>query len=171
MRVFENGGCWLTLSAGSDRQSAAYMEKPRCSPFPLCLAGEYDRHLAHRKGMATAYLDPNPNHTLGGGAKARLSTGTERAPGAPDRVLKVFHHFENNSEHSTWSSNIRHGDATDVRGIIQKIVDIHKVKHVACFGLRLTHILSGDIHWLHPDMGVSHVREKYEQNRPQDEWR
>uniref|UniRef100_A0A671S5N7 Focal adhesion kinase 1 n=1 Tax=Sinocyclocheilus anshuiensis TaxID=1608454 RepID=A0A671S5N7_9TELE len=121
--------------------------------------------------MAMAYLEPNPNHTLGGGAKARLSTGTERAPGAPDRVLKVFHHFENNSEHSTWSSNIRHGDATDVRGIIQKIVDIHKVKHVACFGLRLTHVPSGDIHWLHPDMGVSHVRERYEQNRPQDEWR
>ncbi|XP_059364963.1 focal adhesion kinase 1-like isoform X3 [Carassius carassius] len=130
---------------------------------------EYDRHLAHSKGMATAYLEPN--HTLGAGAKARLSTGTERAPGAPDRVLKVFHHFENNSEHSTWSSNIRHGDGTDVRGIIQKIVDIHKVKHVACFGLRLTHVPSGDIHWLHPDMGVSHVRERYEQNRPQDEWR
>ncbi|XP_051519057.1 focal adhesion kinase 1-like isoform X7 [Myxocyprinus asiaticus] len=171
MRVFESGGCWLTLSTGSDRQSAAYMEKPRCSHFPMCWAGEYDRHLAYRKGMATAFLDPNPNHTLGGGAKARLSAGTERAPGAPDRVLKVFHHFESNSEHSTWSSNIRYGDATDVRGIIQKIVDIHKVKHVACFGLRLTHAPSGVTHWLHPDMGVSHVREKYEQNRPQDEWR
>uniref|UniRef100_A0A8C0YAG2 Focal adhesion kinase 1 n=1 Tax=Cyprinus carpio carpio TaxID=630221 RepID=A0A8C0YAG2_CYPCA len=171
MRVFESGGCWLTLSTASDRQSSAFMEKRRCSPFPLCWAAEYDRHLAHSKGMATAYLEPNPNHALGAGAKARLSAGTERAPGAPDRVLKVFHHFENNSEHSTWSSNIRHGDATDVRGIIQKIVDIHKVKHVACFGLRLTHVPSGDIHWLHPDMGVSHVRERYEQNRPQDEWR
>uniref|UniRef100_A0A4W4FUK6 Focal adhesion kinase 1 n=1 Tax=Electrophorus electricus TaxID=8005 RepID=A0A4W4FUK6_ELEEL len=121
--------------------------------------------------MATAYLDPNLNHALGGGAKSRLSAGPERVPGAPDRVLKVFHHFESDSEHSTWSSNIRHGDATDVRGIIQKIVDIHKVRCVACFGLRLSHIKSGNIHWLHPDMGVSHVREKYEQNRPQDEWR
>ncbi|XP_077086213.1 protein tyrosine kinase 2aa isoform X23 [Siphateles boraxobius] len=132
---------------------------------------EYDRHLAPNKGMATAYLEPNPSYTLGTGAKARLSAGPERAPGAPDRVLKVSHHFENNSEHSTWSSNIRYGDATDVRGIIQKIVDIHKVKLVSCFGLRLTHDPSGDVHWLHPDMGVSHVREKYEQNRPQDEWR
>uniref|UniRef100_A0AAY4CYW8 Focal adhesion kinase 1 n=1 Tax=Denticeps clupeoides TaxID=299321 RepID=A0AAY4CYW8_9TELE len=123
------------------------------------------------KGMATAYLDPNLNHALAAGAKSRLSTGTERAPGAPDRVLKVYHHFESNSEHSTWSSNIRHGDATDVRGIIQKIVDIHKVKCVACFGLRLSHVPSSEVHWLHPDMGVSHVREKYEQNHPQDEWR
>ncbi|XP_073714759.1 protein tyrosine kinase 2aa isoform X4 [Misgurnus anguillicaudatus] len=171
MRVFESNGHRMALTSASGRQSTVYMEKRRCNPFPLCWAGEYDRHLAHRKGMATAYLEPNPNHTLGGVAKARLSTGTERAPGAPDRVLKVFHHFENNSEHSTWSSNIRHGDATDVRGIIQKIVDIHKVKHVACYGLRLTHVPSGDIHWLHPDMGVSHVRENYEQNHPQDEWR
>ncbi|KAL1254980.1 hypothetical protein QQF64_013041, partial [Cirrhinus molitorella] len=38
MRVFESGGCWLTLSSASDRQSAAYMEKRRCSPFPLCWA-------------------------------------------------------------------------------------------------------------------------------------
>ncbi|XP_031442489.1 protein tyrosine kinase 2aa isoform X13 [Clupea harengus] len=133
---------------------------------------EYDRHLAHSKGMATAaYLDPNLNHALAGGAKSRLSTGTERAPAAPDRVLKVFHHFGDNSEHSKWSSNIRHGDGTDVRGIIQKIVDIHKVKCVACFGLRLSHVQSGEVHWLHPDMGVSHVRENYEQNKPQDEWR
>ncbi|KAK7124232.1 hypothetical protein R3I94_018560 [Phoxinus phoxinus] len=171
MRVFESGGCWLTLSTASDTQSDAYMEKRRCGAFPLCWAAEYDRHLAHNKGMATAYLEPNQNYTLGPGAKARLSAGPERAPGAPDRVLKVLHHFESNSERSTWSSNIRHGDATDVRGIIQKIVDIHKVKLMCCFGLRLSHGPSGDVHWLHPDMGVSHVREKYEQNRPQDEWR
>ncbi|XP_069051232.1 focal adhesion kinase 1 isoform X16 [Lepisosteus oculatus] len=132
---------------------------------------EYDRHLAPSKGMAAAYLDPNLNHALGLGAKSRLSMGMERSPGALDRVLKVFHYFESNSEPSTWASNIRHGDATDVRGIIQKIVDIHKVKCVSCYGLRLSHLQSEEIHWLHPDMGVSHVREKYELNHPQEEWR
>ncbi|XP_066571921.1 focal adhesion kinase 1 isoform X4 [Amia ocellicauda] len=132
---------------------------------------EYDRHLAPSKGMAAAYLDPNLNHALTSGAKSRLSMGMERSPGALDRVLKVFHYFESNSEPSTWASNIRHGDATDVRGIIQKIVDIHKVKCVSCYGLRLSHLQSEEIHWLHPDMGVSHVREKYELNHPQEEWR
>ncbi|KAI1901583.1 hypothetical protein AGOR_G00035900 [Albula goreensis] len=132
---------------------------------------EYDRHLAPSKGMAAAYLDPNLNHALVSGAKSRLSMGMERSPGALDRVLKVFHYFESNSEPSTWASNIRHGDATDVRGIIQKIVDIHKVKCVSCFGLRLSHLQSEEVHWLHPDMGVSHVREKYELNHPQEEWR
>ncbi|XP_036827685.1 protein tyrosine kinase 2aa isoform X6 [Oncorhynchus mykiss] len=175
MRFCENSGCWPAVGPETERAGGpTNMEtSPGCSLFPICWAAEYDRHLAHSKGMATAYLDPNLNHALAGGAKSRLSAGTatERAPGAPDRVLKVFHHFESNSEHSTWASNIRHGDATDVRGIIQKILDIHKVKCVACFSLRLSHSQSGQVHWLHPDMGVSHVREKYEQNRSQEEWR
>ncbi|XP_039978254.1 protein tyrosine kinase 2aa isoform X3 [Xiphias gladius] len=122
--------------------------------------------------MATAYLDPNLNHTQLGGAKSRLSAGgSDRTmAGSVDRVLKVFHHFETNTENSCWSSNIRYGDATDVRGIIQKILDIHKVRWTSCFGLRLSNSQSRDqVHWLHPDMGVSHVREKYEQ--PNEEWR
>lgn len=124
--------------------------------------------------MATPYLDPNLNHTLLGGAKSRLSAGgSDRTmAGSVDRVLKVFYHFETNTENSCWSSNIRYGDATDVRGIIQKILDIHKVRWTSCFGLRLSNIQSRDqVHWLHPDMGVSHVREKYEQTRPIEEWR
>uniref|UniRef100_A0A3P8W188 non-specific protein-tyrosine kinase n=1 Tax=Cynoglossus semilaevis TaxID=244447 RepID=A0A3P8W188_CYNSE len=124
--------------------------------------------------MATAYLDPNLNHTLLGGAKSRLSAGVSdrTIAGSVDRVLKVFHHFEPNTETSCWSSNIRYGDATDVRGIIQKILDIHKVRFTSCFGLRLSSSQSREqVHWLHPDLGVSHVREKYEQARPSEEWR
>lgn len=58
------------------------------------------------------------------------------------------------------------------QGIIQKILDIHKVRWTSCFGLRLSSSQSRDqVHWLHPDMGVSHIREKYEQARPNEEWR
>ncbi|KAM8966187.1 focal adhesion kinase 1 isoform 3-T3 [Pelodytes ibericus] len=121
--------------------------------------------------MAAAYLDPNLNHTPSSNSKSRLSTGMERSPGTIERVLKVFHYFESNSEPATWASNIRHGDATDVRGIIQKIVDSHKVKSVASYGLRLCHLRSEEVHWLHLDMGVSHVREKYEQAHPPEEWK
>lgn len=85
--------------------------------------------------------------------------------------VKVFHYFESNSEPTTWASIIRHGDATDVRGIIQKIVDSHKVKHVACYGFRLSHLRSEEVHWLHLDMGVSNVREKYELAHPPEEWK
>uniref|UniRef100_A0A8C7N1G7 non-specific protein-tyrosine kinase n=1 Tax=Oncorhynchus kisutch TaxID=8019 RepID=A0A8C7N1G7_ONCKI len=111
-----------------------------------------------------AYLDPNLNHHAG------LGGGVSK-PGTMDRVLKIHHYLESNSEPSTWASHIRHGDATDIRGIIQKIADIHKVKCVSCLGLRLSHLRSGNIHWLHPDMGVSRVRERYELLHPQDEWR
>ncbi|KAF6100737.1 protein tyrosine kinase 2 [Phyllostomus discolor] len=121
--------------------------------------------------MAAAYLDPNLNHTPNSSTKTHLGTGAERSPGAMERVLKVFHYFESNSEPTTWASIIRHGDATDVRGIIQKIVDSHKVKHVACYGFRLSHLRSEEVHWLHLDMGVSSVREKYELAHPPEEWK
>lgn len=121
--------------------------------------------------MAAAYLDPNLNHTPSSSSKTHLGTGMERSPGAMERVLKVFHYFESGSEPTTWASIIRHGDATDVRGIIQKIVDSHKVKHVACYGFRLSHLRSEEVHWLHVDMGVSSVREKYELAHPPEEWK
>ncbi|XP_040482055.1 focal adhesion kinase 1 isoform X4 [Ursus maritimus] len=121
--------------------------------------------------MAAAYLDPNLNHTPNSSTKTHLGTGVECSPGAMERVLKVFHYFENSSEPATWASMIRHGDATDVRGIIQKIVDSHKVKHVACYGFRLSHLRSEEVHWLHLDMGVSNVREKYELAHPPEEWK
>lgn len=121
--------------------------------------------------MAAAYLDPNLNHTPNSSTKTHLGTGTERSPGAMERVLKVFHYFESSNEPTTWASIIRHGDATDVRGIIQKIVDSHKVKHVACYGFRLSHLRSEEVHWLHVDMGVSSVREKYELAHPPEEWK
>ncbi|XP_072805889.1 focal adhesion kinase 1 isoform X5 [Vicugna pacos] len=121
--------------------------------------------------MAAAYLDPNLNHTPNSSNKTHPGPGVERSPGAMERVLKVFHYFESNSEPASWASVIRHGDATDVRGIIQKIVDSHKVKHVACYGFRLSHLRSEEVHWLHLDMGVSNVREKYELAHPPEEWK
>uniref|UniRef100_A0A670ZVZ5 Focal adhesion kinase 1 n=1 Tax=Pseudonaja textilis TaxID=8673 RepID=A0A670ZVZ5_PSETE len=123
------------------------------------------------KTMAAAYLDPNLNHTPSSSTKTHLSSGVERSPGTMERVLKVFHYFESNSEPTTWASIIRHGDATDVWGIIQKIVDCHKVKNVACFGLRLSHLQSEEVHWLHLDMGVSNVREKFEVGHAPEEWK
>uniref|UniRef100_A0A671VSI9 Focal adhesion kinase 1 n=1 Tax=Sparus aurata TaxID=8175 RepID=A0A671VSI9_SPAAU len=129
---------------------------------------EYDAQLApagaSESGMASSsYLEPNHNHSGSG--------GLERPPGSMDRVLKIFHYFETNSEPCTWASNIRHGDATDVRGVIQKIAEIHKLRCVSSLGLRLTHLHSDSLHWLHPDLGVSHVRERYEKQHPQEEWR
>ncbi|XP_037836285.1 focal adhesion kinase 1 isoform X13 [Kryptolebias marmoratus] len=150
---------------------------------------EYDGQLApagpSESGMASSsYLEPSLNHSAAGGCGVKSrpgmpggpgtsgsAGGLERPPASMDRVLKIFHYFETNSEPSTWASNIRHGDATDVRGVIQKIAEIHKLRCVSSLGLRLTHLHSDALHWLHPDLGVSHVRERYEKQHPQEEWR
>lgn len=201
------------------------MRKRCLLPLSSLSFPEYDAQLApagaSESGMASSsYLEPNHNHSAAGGCgvKSRsgmpggTSVGTsgsagglERPPGSMDRVLKIFHYFETNSEPCTWASNIRHGDATDVRvrhqtfltflalhhhhfpdshfflffssfhlfqqGVIQKIAEIHKLRCVSSLGLRLTHLHSDSLHWLHPDLGVSHVREKYEKQHPQEEWR
>uniref|UniRef100_A0A3Q3GN67 Focal adhesion kinase 1 n=1 Tax=Kryptolebias marmoratus TaxID=37003 RepID=A0A3Q3GN67_KRYMA len=133
---------------------------------------------------SSSYLEPSLNHSAAGGCGVKSrpgmpggpgtsgsAGGLERPPASMDRVLKIFHYFETNSEPSTWASNIRHGDATDVRGVIQKIAEIHKLRCVSSLGLRLTHLHSDALHWLHPDLGVSHVRERYEKQHPQEEWR
>lgn len=91
----------------------------------LVFPAEYDRHLASPNGMATGYPDPNVNnHGLSQGVKPRFSGGMERPPGTLERVLKVFHYFENSSEPSTWASNIRHGDSTDIKvGTVVALMD------------------------------------------------
>uniref|UniRef100_A0A3Q3J1H4 Focal adhesion kinase 1 n=1 Tax=Monopterus albus TaxID=43700 RepID=A0A3Q3J1H4_MONAL len=168
---------------------------PLCWSKGACIYAQhplqkYDGQLAPagvtEAGMASSsYLEPNLNHSaVGCGVKSRSGMpsapgvgtsgsagGLERPPGSMDRVLKIFHYFETNSEPCTWASNIRHGDATDVRGVIQKIAEIHKLRCVSSLGLRLTHLHSDALHWLHPDLGVCHIREKYEKQHPQEEWR
>lgn len=105
-------------------------------PGLYCVAvffSEYDGQLAlagaSESGMASSsYLEPNLNHSSAGGCGVKSRSGMpgvpstsgsagglERPPGSMDRVLKIFHYFETNSEPCTWASNIRHGDATDVR--------------------------------------------------------
>uniref|UniRef100_A0A8C5ASX4 non-specific protein-tyrosine kinase n=1 Tax=Gadus morhua TaxID=8049 RepID=A0A8C5ASX4_GADMO len=118
---------------------------------------------------SSSYLETGRSHSAAAGCGVKSRSG--RPVGSMDRVLKIYHYFETNSEPSTWASNIRHGDATDVRGVIQKIAEIHKLRCVSSLGLRLAHLRSDAMHWLHPDLGVSHVREKYEKQHPQEEWR
>ena len=77
---------------------------------------------------SSSYLEPSLNHSTAGGCGVKSrpgmpggpstsgsAGGLERPPGSMDKVLKIFHYFETNSEPCTWASNIRHGDATDVR--------------------------------------------------------
>ncbi|KAG8444272.1 hypothetical protein GDO86_009455, partial [Hymenochirus boettgeri] len=45
------------------------------------------------------------------------------------------------------------------------------ILHLECYGLRLKHLKSDEIHWLHPDLTVGEVQEKYECLHLEAEWR
>lgn len=40
-----------------------------------------------------------------------------------------------------------------------------------CFGLRLKHLKSEELHWLHPDLTVGEVEQRYESHHAEAEWR
>lgn len=45
------------------------------------------------------------------------------------------------------------------------------IKHRLCYGLLLKHLKSSVIHWLHPDLTVSELTQRYEQQHLEAEWR
>lgn len=45
------------------------------------------------------------------------------------------------------------------------------VEHVGCYGLLLKHLKSEELHWLHPDLTVEEVEQRYESHHVEAEWR
>lgn len=45
------------------------------------------------------------------------------------------------------------------------------VQNAGCFGLKLKHLKSEEHHWLHPDLTVSEVEQRYEKLHLEAEWR
>ncbi|CAK6979346.1 protein-tyrosine kinase 2-beta [Scomber scombrus] len=45
------------------------------------------------------------------------------------------------------------------------------IKHTLCYGLLLKHLKSLEEHWLHPDLPVSELSQRYEQHHVEAEWR
>lgn len=46
-----------------------------------------------------------------------------------------------------------------------------EIKHTLCYGLLLKHLKSTEMHWLHPDLTVSELTQRYEQQHLEAEWR
>lgn len=45
------------------------------------------------------------------------------------------------------------------------------IKHIGCYGLLLKHLKSEELHWLHPDLTVGEVEQRYESHHVEAEWR
>ncbi|KAJ0062337.1 hypothetical protein NL108_010494, partial [Boleophthalmus pectinirostris] len=46
-----------------------------------------------------------------------------------------------------------------------------QIQNTGCFGLLLKHLKSSELHWLHPDMTISELTQRYEQHHLEAEWR
>ncbi|XP_067128351.1 LOW QUALITY PROTEIN: focal adhesion kinase 1-like [Centruroides vittatus] len=71
---------------------------------------------------------------------------------------------------------VKVGDATDVRGIIQLVTGKLSEQDgprpcEGLYSIRLSHMLSEDVYWMHPDATMYQVIEKYKSFNSLDEWR
>uniref|UniRef100_A0AAY4AXJ8 non-specific protein-tyrosine kinase n=1 Tax=Denticeps clupeoides TaxID=299321 RepID=A0AAY4AXJ8_9TELE len=64
---------------------------------------------------------------------------------------------------SNWSNVTAHGRCGGRLG--------PNVQYAACYGLRLKHLKSDELHWLHPDLTVGEVEQRYERLHAEAEWR
>ncbi|XP_066566613.1 protein tyrosine kinase 2 beta, b isoform X2 [Amia ocellicauda] len=63
----------------------------------------------------------------------------------------------------------------EIRDIINSILSSGRlgpnIKYPGCYGLLLKHLKSDEIHWLHPDLTVGEMEQRYEQQHLEAEWR
>nr|XP_020456428.1 protein-tyrosine kinase 2-beta-like [Monopterus albus] len=92
----------------------------------------------------------------------------------PVKIIKVC--FLNNS--SNLGKNfklVRCEEGWTIRAIINVVLSSGcvgpDIKHNLSYGLLLKHLKSSEIHWLHPDLTVSELTQRYEQQHLEAEWR
>ncbi|XP_069461752.1 protein-tyrosine kinase 2-beta isoform X2 [Ambystoma mexicanum] len=90
------------------------------------------------------------------------------------RILKVCFH-SNSSNLGKNFKLVKCSIQTEIKEIISSIISSGRIgpsiEHTECYGLRLKHLKSDEIHWLHPDLTVGEVQEKYEYLHVEAEWR
>ncbi|XP_067312175.1 protein-tyrosine kinase 2-beta isoform X2 [Pseudorasbora parva] len=63
----------------------------------------------------------------------------------------------------------------NIRRIIKSILDSGRlgpnIMFLECYGLLLKHLKSDEVHWLHPNLTIAEVEQKYEQQHVEAEWR
>lgn len=69
---------------------------------------------------------------------------------------------------------VKYGDATDIKDIIRLVVGRltdGELYYSRCYALKLVHTKSRESYWLHNDLTMYQVRQKYELRYPHEEWR
>ncbi|XP_063604451.1 uncharacterized protein LOC134779972 isoform X1 [Penaeus indicus] len=87
------------------------------------------------------------------------------SPERPEKSIKV--HF------NTSFNVVKFGDGTDVKGIINVVIGRQAAgprPYESMFAIRLRNTITGELHWLHQDLTMYQVEEKYPDYQSED-WR
>lgn len=101
----------------------------------------------------------------GGGGGVEVSGQRMGSPERPEKSIKVH-------VNSTFNI-VKFGDGTDVKGIISVVISKQAPgprPYESMFAIRLRNMLTGKVHWLHQDLTMYQVEEKYPEYHD-DEWR
>ncbi|XP_066524575.1 protein-tyrosine kinase 2-beta isoform X2 [Hoplias malabaricus] len=123
----------------------------------------------------TAYVEMSGKSSFGGQQQVKRrhsEVPTEDAGTA--RILKVC--FISNSANLGKNFKLVKCDSSwEIRNIIQSILESGRlgpdIKFPGCYGLRLKHLKSDEVHWLHPNLTVGEMEQKYEKQHMEAEWR
>ncbi|XP_022625587.1 protein-tyrosine kinase 2-beta-like [Seriola dumerili] len=92
----------------------------------------------------------------------------------PVKIIKVCF-LSNSSNLGKNFKLVRCEESWTVRAVINAVLSSgcvgSEIKHNLCYGLLLKHLKSSEIHWLHPDLTVSELTQRYEQQHLEAEWR
>ncbi|XP_040919810.1 protein tyrosine kinase 2 beta, b isoform X2 [Toxotes jaculatrix] len=93
--------------------------------------------------------------------------------GGPVKILKVCFCINNNLGKNF--KLVKCDSSWQIRAIIRSILVSGRlgpnIKHTGCYGLLLKHLKSEELHWLHPDLTVGEVEQRYESHHVEAEWR
>uniref|UniRef100_A0A8C7CJE1 Protein tyrosine kinase 2 beta, a n=1 Tax=Oncorhynchus kisutch TaxID=8019 RepID=A0A8C7CJE1_ONCKI len=112
--------------------------------------------------------------TYGQSKSSDTSQTTVAGDGGPTKIIKVC--FTSNSANLGKNFKlVRCHEGMTVRNIISAVLSSGcvgpDIQHSLCYGLLLKHLKSAEVHWLHPDLTVSELRLRYEQQHLEAEWR
>ncbi|XP_075000861.1 protein-tyrosine kinase 2-beta isoform X3 [Calonectris borealis] len=114
------------------------------------------------------------SRSLAGSLEATLGVGTLEMDKEEMRILKVCF-YSNSFNMGKNFKLVKCPVTTEIREVIRSILVSGRIgpdiKLAECYGLRLKHVKSDEIHWLHPDLTVGEVQEKYECLHLEAEWR
>ncbi|XP_073349331.1 protein tyrosine kinase 2 beta, b [Pagrus major] len=89
------------------------------------------------------------------------------------KILKVC--FCSNNNLGKNFKLVKCDSSWQIRAIIRSILISGRlgpnIQHAGCYGLLLKHLKSEELHWLHPDLTVGEVEQRYESHHVEAEWR